>query len=211
VSKTIPTATRVAWASKEDEILKADPTATRNRFVYVMNRSSYERYWGKDYDKPTLLDRFLAFLMKLLPKIGPLKALQLKIPNAHVEVLFEDSFSRSARQYQGKLQGVNSKSLQLENTNYDVGTVTPAGSYKLDDNIHAFWLNLLAEKDFKTVTPSIKAEITAYYSDLNAPIETRKHKKKWKLLLSQLEALKQQQFTTAPGNYQSRAHLAARE
>ena len=211
VSKTIPTATRVAWASKQDEILKVDPTATRNRFVYAMNRSSYERYWGKDYDKPTPLDRFLAFVLRLLPKIGPLKALQLKIPNAHVEGLFEDSFSRSAKQYQGKLQDLNSKSLKLENTNYDVGTVTPAGSYKLDDNIHAFWLNLLAEKDFKTVTPSIKAEITAYYYDLNAPIETRKHKKKWKLLLSQLKALKQQQYTTDPGNYQGGAHQAARE
>src|SRR5581483_547089 len=42
VSKTIPMATRVAWAQKQDDIQKSEPGITRKRFVYVMSRSSYE-------------------------------------------------------------------------------------------------------------------------------------------------------------------------
>jgi hypothetical protein len=41
VSKTIPMATRVAWAERKNEIEKAEPGMTRERFVYVMSRSSY--------------------------------------------------------------------------------------------------------------------------------------------------------------------------
>ncbi len=196
VGKTIPMATRVAWASKKLEIEQSHPAITRQRFVYVMSRSSYEKNWGRQYDIPTAPDRVLAFLLKLLPPIGPLKALQLKVPTPRVAALFEDSFSRSVNQYHGKLDDISPRTLRLENTNYDVGTATPAGSYALDDKIHAFWLNLLAEKNFSTVSPEIKAEITNYYRDLHAPIDTKKNKKKWKLLLTQLEGLKQ----TQPGN-----------
>ena len=138
-----------------------------------------------------MFDRILAILLKLLPPIGPLKALQLKVPTPKVEALFEESFSRAAVQFHGQLDDVSIQRVQLQNTNYDVGTVTPAGTYRLADEIHAFWLNLLAEKKFGTVTPAIKTEIATYYRDLNAPIETKKHRKKWRLLLAQLEAIKQ--------------------
>src|SRR5581483_3118330 len=70
VSKTIPMATRVAWAQRRDEIQRSEPGITRHRFVYVMKRSSYERNWGKQYDRPTLGDRILAVLLKLIPPIG---------------------------------------------------------------------------------------------------------------------------------------------
>src|SRR5579875_3234651 len=73
VSKTIPMATRIAWAAKKDEIERAQPGITRQRFLYVMKRSSYERNWGKQYDRPTLGDRILAVLLKLIHPIGPLK------------------------------------------------------------------------------------------------------------------------------------------
>jgi hypothetical protein len=57
------------------------------RFVYIMHRSIYERNWGKQYDRPTFGDRTLAFIVKLLPSIGPLRALKLKIPTPAVEKL----------------------------------------------------------------------------------------------------------------------------
>jgi hypothetical protein len=44
---------------------------TRTRFVYIMSRSSYEGNWGKQYDRPSLADRILAFILRLLPPIGP--------------------------------------------------------------------------------------------------------------------------------------------
>ncbi|MBV9081460.1 MAG: zinc dependent phospholipase C family protein [Acidobacteriaceae bacterium] len=193
VSKTIPMATRVAWAERQKDIQQSIPGMTRQRFVYIMRRSSYEREWGKQYDRPTGRERFLAFIVKLLPPMGPLKALRFKMPTPPVEKLFMESFDRAAKQYGGTLDNTSSKSLALENRNYDVGVTTPAGVYRLDDAAHAFWLDMLAKKDFSTVSPAIAAELLSYYSDLNAPIETKKHPEQWKRLRAELEALKAKQ------------------
>jgi hypothetical protein len=190
VSKTIPMATRVAWASCRDEIEHSQPGMTRARFVYIMRRSSYERYWGKQYDRPTLGDRILAFVVKLLPPIGPLRALKLKMPTAPVEKLFMDSFDRSAKQLSPKVDKAMSGSLQLEDKNYDVGVVTRAGAYRLDDNVQAYWLGLLAQKRFTTVTPEIRHELLNYFSDLKTPMALNKDKKKWQQLAAQLQQLK---------------------
>jgi hypothetical protein len=194
VSKTIPMATRVAWAQRRDEIQRSEPGITKQRFVYVMKRSSYERNWGKQYDRPTLGDRVLAVLLKLIPPIGPLKALRFKMPTPAVETLFMQSFDRSAKQYQARLKDVLNNRLRLEDRNYDVGVPTTAGVYRLDDEVQAYWLDLLARKNFRTVTPATSAELLNYYGNLNAPITTKKHPKEWNRVVSELTALK----TVAP-------------
>jgi hypothetical protein len=192
VSKTIPMATRVAWAQKQDDIQRSEPGITRRRFVFVMSRSSYEREWGKQYDRPTAGDRFLAFLLKLLPPIGPLKDLRLKMPTGEVEKLFMQSFTRATTQYGTVLAQSEKGSLRLDDPNYDVGVLTPPGTYFLQDRSEAFWLHKLAEKDFATVTPPIRAELLAYYRDLDVPLDTKKHKKEWTQLLAELQTLKSQ-------------------
>jgi hypothetical protein len=203
VSKTIPKATRVAWAAKQKEIERAQPGMTRKRFIYVMNRSSYERNWSKQYDRPTLGDRTLALIVKLFPPIGPLRDLKLKIPTPAVEKLFMDSFERSAKQFAEKINAAMNGSLELEPKNYDVGVVTPAGSYRLDDQAQCYWLTLLAAKDLTTVTPAICNELLSYYSDLAPPIATKKDNKKWQQLVAELQQLKahsaQLQTTGATG------------
>ncbi len=190
VSKTIPMATRVAWAERKKDVQKSEPGITRDRFVYVMRRSSYERNWGKQYERPTAKEQCLAFMVKLLPPIGPLKALKFKMPTAPVEKLFMESFERSVKQYQGTLDDAQNNTLHLENKNYDVGVTTIAGAYRMEDDVQAFWLDLLAKKGFNTLTPPMSAELLGYYSDLNAPINTKKYPDKWKQLVAQLQALK---------------------
>jgi len=190
VSKTIPMATRVAWAARRDEIEHSHPGITRARYIYIMSRSSYEKNWGKQYDRPTLGDRMLAVLVKLLPPIGPLRAVKLKMPTPAVEKLFMESFDRSAKQFSAKIDEAMDGNLRLENKNYDVGVITPAGAYRLDDNVQAYWLGLLAGKGFATVTPAIRSELLNYYSDLNAPIATKKDKNKWRHLVAELQELR---------------------
>ena len=190
VSKTIPTATRVAWAQKKQDIQRSQPGMTRQRFVYVMKRSSYERNWGKQYDRPTVWDRVLAFLLRLIPPIGPLKALKFKMPTPEVEKLFMASFARATNQYKGALEDAGNGQLQLDDKNYDVGMITTAGEYRLDDEVQAYWLNKLAEKKFATATPQIRAEMLAYFGNLKAPIAVKEDPKKWKRLVAQLQELR---------------------
>ena len=190
VSKTIPMATRVAWAAKKDEIERSQPGITRRRFVYLLNRSSYERNWGNQYDRPTIGDEILAFTLKILPPIGPLRAVKLKMPTPTVEQLFMDSFNRSARQFSRDIDHAIDNSLHLEPKNYDVGVITPAGAYRLEDKVQAYWLALLASKNFTSVTPAIRAELLHYYGNLDAPIATKNDRKKWRQLTAELQELK---------------------
>jgi hypothetical protein len=198
VAKTIPMATRVAWAQKRKDIQKSEPGVSRRRFVYTMRRSSYERFWGKDYDPPTFADRMLAVFLKLLPPIGPLKALHFKMPTPPVEKLFMASFDRSSTQYRQKLEEAQENSLSLPDENYDVGAVTPPGLYRLEDDVRAYWLNKLSETNFSGLTPEIQANVLTYYSNLDTPFDTKKHPKQWNRVLAELQQLKSAQPAAAP-------------
>ena len=199
VSNTIPTATRIAWAQKRDEIQKSQPGQTQKKFIYVMSRSSYERNWGKQYDRPTAGERILAFLLKLLPPIGPLRALRFKMPTPEVEKLFMESFTRCAGQYAAALENASDENLKLEDKNYDTGSITPAGTYHLADEVQAYWLDMLAKKTFATVTPGIAEELTGYFRNVKAPIGMKQHPKKWNRVLRELNGLHEMQaaVTTA--------------
>ena len=74
--------TKVAWESKNDEIVKARPAAIRQKFVYNLSRASFEKEWGTEYERPGVFARFLAFLFRMIPKVGPFKALSFKSPSA---------------------------------------------------------------------------------------------------------------------------------
>src|SRR5450432_2092243 len=88
VSQLLPKATRIAWSLKKDEILKDQPSMTRKKFLYNLSRASYQKNWGKNFKPPTSWERFLGFLARILPKIGPLRVLQLRTPTPAAEKLF---------------------------------------------------------------------------------------------------------------------------
>jgi hypothetical protein len=190
VSNTVPLATRVAWAQHEDDIRKARPGITRKRFLYIMSRSSYERDWGKQYDRPSFWDRILAVFFRLLPPIGPLRALRFKTPTPQVEQLFMRSFDVATTAYRGKLDDARRGKLRLENTNFDLGAAARPGQYKLQDDTYAYWLDALAQENFSGLTPRIREELLRYYGNLDAPLHSKGHKSTWKRLLTQLDRLK---------------------
>ncbi len=190
VSRTIPLATKVAWAQRENDIEKSIPGITRRRFLYNMSRSNYEKDWGRDYQRPSLGSRILAFLLKLIPHVGPLRALAFRMPTPQVENLFMQSFNESVSSYRGTLAAAHTRSLKLPNTNFDVGLVTQPGAYKLADKTQAQLLDRLSASNFATVSPELKSELLDYYSDLNIPFYMKKDKKAWGRLLEQLQSLK---------------------
>jgi hypothetical protein len=190
VSKLIPKATRVAWSLKKDQIQKEQPGITKRKFLYNLSRASYEREWGKDYQQPTVGERFLAFLYKLLPKIGPLKVLQLRTPTPDTERLFEESFNATLDRYRKLLKAVEENRLELPNDNFDVGEVTPPGKYRLNDDTHAKLLHKLAEQNFTDTPREIRAELLEFYADPNAPNATKRKPKIWSKVEADLRQLK---------------------
>lgn len=191
VSSVIPKMTKVAWKIKKDEIQKEIPGVTRKQFLYHMSRSSYQRRWGKTYKRPGIDTDILAFLIRILPKVGPLTALSFKVPTPQVEQMFMASFNAAVTDYEKDLRDEkDSGQLPLINDNFDTGTVTGPGQYPLADKTYAELVDRLAKERFADVTPEIRSTVLDFYSHPNAPITTKKSKKKWAKVAQEVNELK---------------------
>jgi hypothetical protein len=190
VHSTIPKAVRVAWVLKEDEIKKGQPGITRKKFLYNMSRASYRKRWGKNYQEPGEGTKIAAFLVKLVPKIGPLKALSLRMPTPQAEAMFRDSFNKSLDQYQHLLDDERSGHLKLLDRNFDTGAPTKPGTYFMADRAYARLVDDLAKDHFQVISPGVKSNILAYYQDSSAPIVTKKDAKAWNRLSAELNELR---------------------
>jgi zinc dependent phospholipase C len=190
VHSTIPKAVRVAWVLKKDEIQRSTPGMTRKKFLYNMSKASYRKQWGKNYQKPGRGTRIVAHIIAIVPKIGPLKALSLRMPTPQTEAMFLDSFNKALDQYQHLLDDERAGHLNLTNRNFDTGAPTKPGAYFMADQAYARLLDDLAKDHFKVVSPEVKSDILAYYKDSNAPIITKKDAKAWVRLNQELDELK---------------------
>jgi len=190
VSSIIPKMTQVAWEWKKDEIQTLIPTATYQRFVFNLSRAEYEKQWGKDYEQPGLLVKFLGLLLRIVPKIGPFKALSFKILTPEAEQLFMKSFNATLDTYRTLVDQLHTGRLDLTNNNLDLGRPTGPGEYEITDEAYAQLLDKLAENRFEKVNPDLRTDIVAFYSNLNAPFVTKKKKKHWRKTVEALAALK---------------------
>jgi hypothetical protein len=190
VSKTIPMATKIAWSLKKDDIQSDLPGMTKKKFRYNLSKSNYEREWGKNYQKPTAWEGFLAFLFKLIPKIGPLKVLQFKTPTPEAQHMFRDSFNATMDRYRGLVTDLRSGHLVLPNDNFDVGEATGPGKYAMNDDAHAKLLGMLADKQFAGVSPELRDELLHFYSEPDAPYSTKRDAKAWAAVQAELTQLR---------------------
>ncbi len=198
VSQLIPKATRVAWSLKKNEIMKDQPGITKKKFLYNLSRASYQKNWGNQYYPPTFGERFLAFLVRILPKIGPLRVLQLKTPTPAAQKLFEASFNETLDRYRQLLTQVGAGQLNLPNDNFDTGDIAEPGKYRLNDTTHAKLLGELAKQNFSGASPDVRAELLQYYGHPDAPYATKRKPKDWAKLQAQLEQLKKADAAPSP-------------
>ena len=133
VGTILPAMTRVAWQIKKQEIRKDAPSVTRKTFLYNVSRSSYEKNWGNTYKRPGIRSKLLAFLFRILPKVGPLRPLDFKRLTPEIEKMYMASFNSTIERYRELLSEQKAGSLKLPNYNLDVGTFTAAGKYTLMD------------------------------------------------------------------------------
>jgi hypothetical protein len=190
VSRLLPKATRVAWSLKKDDIQKDQPGITKRKFLYNLSRASYQKNWGRQYQKPSFGEEFLAFLFRILPKIGPLKVLQLKTPTPAAERLFEASFNATMDRYRQLLSQAGAGQLYLPNDNFDTGDITAPGKYKLADETQAKLLDELAKQKFNGATPELRAELLEYFGHADAPYAMKRKPKDWAKVQAELEELK---------------------
>jgi hypothetical protein len=204
VSTLIPHMTQVALRTHKKEIAKEVPNFQKQKFLYRLSRADYEKQWGKNYQHAGFGVRLLSVLLKVLPKIGPLKALDFNIPTPKTENLYFTSINDTVDKYGSMLKEVRARSISLPDDDLDSGKATAAGEYTLADDSYAKLLSQLADKKFDATTVRLQKNILTFYANASAPIDTKKDPGKWQKVQANLDALK----TFTPGPAQPAASAA---
>jgi hypothetical protein len=190
ISKVVPEMTRVALLARKKELVAETPNFNSRKFRYYLSRAEYQREWGKGYRRPGFGTKVLAFFLRFVPKVGPFKALDFKIPSQKTEDLYIASVNHAIDDYKKLLRDSEAHDLHLVNTDFDTGRITHAGEYRLTDNAYGHLLDDLARANFVQVTPSLQQNILAFYSDPNAPLFTKRDRAAWIRIQDELQRLK---------------------
>jgi hypothetical protein len=175
------------------------PNFRARQFRYYLSRTNYQKEWGKTYQRPGFGTRVLAFFLKFMPKVGPFKALDFKIPTRQTEDLYIASVDRTVEDYTNLLHQTADGTLQLANTDFDTGRDTRAGEYGLTDETYARLLDQLAGHNFDQITPELRSDILAFYSDPAAPVATKKKPEAWQKTEAEVEKLRALPGAAPPG------------
>jgi len=190
VSRMIPEMTKIALRTHKKDMMKETPDFAKQKFLYRLSRSDYEKEWGKDYKKDGFKTRLFSILLRYMPKIGPFKALAFNNPTPQTEDMYFKSINTTVDQYRIFLEQVRTDSLDLANDDFDTGNETTAAEYTLTDETYAKLLGQLAERKFDLTSPELRDNILNFYSDLSLPLETKKDSTRWQSVLSSLDQLK---------------------
>jgi Zinc dependent phospholipase C len=192
VGTVLPALTRVAWQLKRQEIRKDAPGITRQKFLYNLSRSSFEKNWGATYRRPGVRSRILTGFFHIVPRGGgPFKAFAFKRLTPETERLYMAGFNASIDRYRELLERVGGGRLVLTNDNFDMGEAAKAGQYKLADAAYAKLVHKL-EGHYANLPQDLRSDILAFYRDLNLPIATKANQGEWTRLqgaLTHLDAI----------------------
>jgi hypothetical protein len=192
VSTLIPAMTRVALVSRHDELVKDTPNFDKKKFLYYLSRSNYEHEWGTVYRRPGIGARTLALLLKLIPKVGPFKAVNFKIPTKQTEDMYIKSVDATIENYAALLREQGNGKLDLANRDCDTGRETRPGEYVLADKTYAHLVDELSTKNTAgALNPAVVGNLLQFYADPDAPNVTKQNARAWQKLQDELHALKQ--------------------
>lgn len=196
VSSLIPHMTQVALRTHKKEIMKEVPNFQKQKFLYRLSRADYDKQWGKDYQRAGFGVRLMSVILRVMPKVGPLKALDFNIPTAKTEDLYFTSINQTVDKYGSLLKEERARQIELADNDLDSGKPTVTGEYTLADDTYAKLLSQLADKKFDVTTVALQKNVLDFYANASASNETKKDPGKWQKVQSNLEALKT--FTPNP-------------
>lgn len=164
VGTVIPHMTKVAWQLKKKELARSTPGYKQSQFVFAFTRADFEQRWGREYERPGLCARIVASLFRLIPKVGPFRALSFRPPTPETERMFLNSFEKTVAAYRVYLdRAASDKPLLLANDNFDTGQPCRHGAYGLADEAYDKLLAKLAQKNFAGIDEALSANLIAFY------------------------------------------------
>jgi Zinc dependent phospholipase C len=149
----------------------------------------WERYRRK---KPPFTIDVLAFVIRILPKVGALSDLAIRGPSQFTQNWYVESVNLTVTAYRGLLSQLTQdpqRQLELPNRDLDTGYPVAPGAYPLTDDTYAKLLHQLTARKRKAVPQRVRENILSFYSDLNAPFATKRNERAWAHVLADLTAL----------------------
>jgi hypothetical protein len=110
----------------------------------------------------------LAFVLKILPKVGPLRPLAFEPLTPDADRLFGQSVTAARIRYRTALEAIRDRRLRLTNTDFDTGRPPVPGENRLTDETHADLLHKLAGRKFADVSPQLRAHLRSFFDAARA-------------------------------------------
>jgi hypothetical protein len=190
VKNLFPTIISTAWATKKAEITKLRPGITSREFRYQMRKANYYQEFGKEHKNPGVFAVSLSLIIRILPKIGPLRTLKFKVPGPIPEKLFIQSFDSVLFYYTVSLKEINAGNISFSNIDFDTGKNCLMGEYPLTDKNYGNLLLKLQEKHFLLLTPSLKQNILGFYTGFDSVIDNDRNLRQQNAIRNALAALR---------------------
>jgi hypothetical protein len=192
VKKLLPEVARAEVLVHRNNFPKEDDTPAYHEFTQRHIEAAQEYHWARYRRNAGFRIHMLAFVIRILPPIGPLSCLSIRGPNAETNRWYIESRNRAAARYDGLLQRLRDHPrhvLDLEDRDLDTGSIVRPGTYPLTDKTYAQLLRALTTREVR-IPADLKRNILAYYSDPDAPISTKKNAKAWKRVQQELQTLR---------------------
>ena len=158
--------------------------------------ASRQNSWEPMRRTPGIKTHLLAWVIILVPKIGPAQDLAIKIPTQETENKYVVSVNRTLDTFEKHLNNLRTNpaqtpeaTLDLENRDLDTGYVVQPGGYPRTDKTYAQLLNTISRHPDRPVPSGLKHDVLAYYSNPESPITTKKDRKAWQRVQQELTQL----------------------
>ena len=177
--------------------LPADtPGPEFDEYVARLSDADFNNGWEKYRRKRAgFKTYFVAGVIVILPKIGPLSDLSIRGPKPETEQKYIESVNRTVARYEYLLDLLTKspkasarRTLNLDNRDLDTGAMATPGSYPLMDAAYAKLLGRLVNIQ-GPIPIGVKQDVMHYYANPNAPITTKRHKRAWRRVQQRLTVL----------------------
>jgi hypothetical protein len=170
ISQIIPEMTKVALLVKGDELKREIPDFNRQHFLYHLSKADYTRSWGTGYKEPGAGAHLMAAVFKIMPKVGPMHALNFKEPTPKTEDLYFKSVNQTIDRYSQSLHEVKARTLLTPpNIDLDTGKPTRLREYPLADYTYRGLLDELAFDNFSHMDHALRDNMLQFYDGFGLP------------------------------------------
>jgi len=162
-------------------------------FEQHLAEADFKKGWDPFRKKAGIGTHLLAWIIPIMPRIGPLSMLAIRGPQVDTHERYVDSVNASTDELRRILRTWGEQ--PLANRDLDTGETVQPGQYPLTDKTYAKLLDRLTRVPATRLPPQLKQNVLDYFADPQAMQGPQKAKLDWPRVEKQLALLKRMNVT----------------